>query len=209
MEIKLKLEKNTRELRTLGEFLSAIVVNKGLFYPLHIATHLRHMQNIGIGLWNSSAGELENKPRYQAQKKKRWNVDEFGVISGGTKSQATFSDGSAEMHMTGRGNILFNISPADWKPLRGEHVWKSKYNDRPFWKFDKTVGYWQPGSYVHVDNADKNIWKTMPDGEVTLTEAKKCLIMSTAQTRQLLTRKFIQLGSWRNNRAKGYASRWR
>lgn len=207
MEIRIGEKKS--DYRQLGDFLSAIVVNKANFFALHLAENIEKMRRIGIQVWAETSGKKELSARYAKVKRKRGYSAEYDVLSGGTKSQATIMDGSAEVHMTGRGNFLVNISPADWKPVRGESGWHSNYNDRPFWELNKSRHFWQPGRYIDITNVDHSIWKTTPpDGEISLTDAKRLLILSTAKSKSLLNRHFVQLGSWKKGRAKGAAASW-
>lgn len=198
------------QFRTMQEFLTAIVVNKGLFWLLHVSTHLRQMQRIGINLWGGSQEPL--KRAYERFKRRKNLPREKNNATGQTKDQATFMYGDAEAHITGRGNVLVNINAKDeWIHSPVQSKWNGKYTDRPFWYLNQMSQdpFWQPGKYIDIKAADKNIWKfELPDEEVTLTQAKKYLIMSVNQTRQILQRHMLQLGSWKKGKPKGVVGRW-
>jgi hypothetical protein len=211
MEIKINPVENSREIRTLSEFLSAIAVNKGFFWTIHLASQLKRMQSLGIQSWNSTIEGEKVRPLLREWKQQHgYGGQPYGVATGQTKAQAQFATGTAQIKKAGGGYVTQIISPP-WVPGRGEKpYWSGKHRtDRPFWQYNGIYKFFNPSNYIALNEANMNIWKKEITGETTLTEAKRALIMSVPQTNKLLKNGKFDLGGWQNFKAKGVASRWR
>lgn len=205
--------KQAKDLRKLQNFLAAIVVNKALFWSLHIKSNLEQMRSLGIAYWNDSQ-KVPLSPAW-AKKKAKLNghQNEANVATGQTRAQALFLTGDGDMHMTGRGNVLSNINAVPWvaDPSKGARPWKAQYADRRMYILSATKGrnFWRtPRNYIDLSSADKNIWQKTTDAEVSVDEASKMLIMPISQTNAILKRKLVGLGKWKDGSNSGVAAKW-
>lgn len=210
--MQINLDGTRSDFQRLRKFLAAMVVNKSLFWSLHLKTNLERMRALGVAYWQESQ-KVKLTKRWASEKRKKGEPSEVDVATGQTKEQATFLTGSGVAYMNGRGTITTDILAAPWIPSagRGSPRWKGYDSRRPFYYLNalRERSFWRPGDYTKVYAADTSIWNTTPPDEATLKEANKLLVMSPAQCSHLLAGKDMSLGSWKKGSMKGVASRWR
>ena len=193
----------------INKFLQAIVVNKACAYAIHLGSNIKDLQHRGRNVWANQGGKSTLSPRSIAAKTKAHAPLRINEWSGQTKAQATFADGSAEIHASHRGNLITNIIAPDWVPAPGEPGFKGR-SGRPLWALDDKFGrnIWQPGAYISPTDLDWSIWRQDLQ-ECSLVEANKNLIMTPTICQKLLKSQPLALGSWsRGSKAKGYARKW-
>lgn len=215
MEIKIDSKSGSKEGKKLGKFLSAIVVNKALFWTIHLKTNLERMRALGLSFWAESQ-KIPLSPAWAKRKAKLNGYSkEVNIATGQTKEQALFLTGDLDVHMTGRGNVLSNINAGPWvpNPALGSPPWHyHNWSDRPFYFLSVLKGrnFWRGvETYPELDKSSMEIWSGSLPNEATIEEASKLLIMSPAKCNSLLNGKLITLGSWISGANKGAASKWR
>jgi hypothetical protein len=208
--------KNSSDFPKLRKFLSAIVLNKAIFWSLHIKSNLDSLRQKGIAYWALS--QKIPLSRKWAKRKAKLNgfQDEANMATGQTKEQALFATGLGEIYTNGK-LITSSIIADDWvpNPLRGSPPWRGREENRPFYTVSMIRGrhFWRPqpdfDGYINLKTCDKEIWKFKTTEEVSVDKAGESLIFPMLPAEQVLKGKNHSLGSWKNNSNSGAAASWR
>lgn len=201
------------DLKKLENFLSAIVVNKSLFWSLHIKTNLDRLRALGLTYWVQS--QRIPLSRAWAKKKAKLNghQNEANVATGQTKEQALFLTGTGEIYKE-KNSIHSSVIAANWIPnaAKGSPPWRGLDSDRPFYTVSmiRHRMFWRPDDgYVDLRNSNKEIWNKKTAEEIPIDTAMQYLIMNANDSEHILKGRTKSLGSWHQGSNSGVAANWR